>query len=72
MTAKFFARKQLEKLIDENHESARFVKRKKTTTSSHMWEYFHQIFINNIQQQLYHVTNVKQYWRIHQVVEQMI
>ena len=51
MTAKFFTRKELEKLIDENHESVRFVKRKKTTNSSRMWEHFHQIFISNIQQQ---------------------
>ena len=51
MTATFFTRKELEKLIDENHESVRFVNRKKTTNSSQMWEHSHQIFINNIQQQ---------------------
>jgi hypothetical protein len=51
MTKKFLTRNELEKLIREKHESIRFVQKKKTTNSSQMWEHFHQIFVNNEQQQ---------------------
>ena len=51
MAKKLLTRKELEKLIDDNHESVTFVQKKKSTNSSQMWENFHQIFVNNDQQQ---------------------
>jgi hypothetical protein len=51
MTEKMLTRQELEKLMHENDESLTFVQKKKTSKSSEMWEHFHQIFVNNVQQQ---------------------
>ncbi|CAF1549091.1 unnamed protein product [Adineta ricciae] len=51
MTSKLLTRKELEDLIQQNHESLKFIQKQKTLNSSQLWEYFHQIFVNNIQQQ---------------------
>ena len=51
MTATLLTRKEIENLIHENHESVKFVQKKRTQNSSELWEHFHQVFVNNVQQQ---------------------
>ena len=50
MNMNFLTRIDIEKLIDENDPSIRFVQKKQTTQSSELWNHFHQIFVNNQQQ----------------------
>jgi hypothetical protein len=57
--SKFLTRKELEKLIDERHESVKLVQKKKTVHSSQLWEHFHQVLVNNEQQQFVSCNDCK-------------
>lgn len=50
MSKKILPRKTLEQLIVDNDQSVRLVKKKQNSTSSELWEHFHQVFVNNDQQ----------------------
>ena len=51
MANKYLTKNELQKLIDENHESVKLVKKKKNSNSSQMWEHFHTVVVNDLQQQ---------------------
>ena len=49
--SKTLTRQELETLIFEQDESIKFVQKKMTAHSSQLWGHFHQVFINDVQQQ---------------------
>jgi len=48
--SKTLTRQELEKLIFEPNESVKFVQKKMTTNSSLLWQHFHQVFVDDVQQ----------------------
>lgn len=57
--SKVFTRQDLEKLIFEQDESIKFVQKKKTPQTSHLWDHFHQVFVDDAQQQFVSCNNCK-------------
>ena len=51
MNKKHLTKREIEQLIKDDDPSIRFVIKKKTSHSSELWHFFHQIFINDHQQQ---------------------
>ena len=51
MNKKHLTKREIEQLIKDDDPSIRFVIKKKTSKSSELWNFFHQIFINDHQQQ---------------------
>ena len=51
MNKKHLTKREIEQLIKDDDPSIRFVIKKKTSNSSQLWNFFHQIFINDHQQQ---------------------
>ena len=51
MNKKHLTKQELEQLINDNESSIKFVEKKKTSTSSEWWQYFHIIFVNSDRQQ---------------------
>jgi hypothetical protein len=51
MAKKLLSKTQLEKLIEDNDLSLKFVEQKKTSKTSELWNFFHHVYVNNDQQQ---------------------
>jgi hypothetical protein len=51
MSNKLLSKKELQKLIEENDESVKFVQKKSKSNSSEWWQFYHTIFVNNYQQE---------------------
>ena len=50
MSVKFLTGNELERLIQDNDFTVNFVEKKKTLSSSDVWQHFHQVFVHNVQQ----------------------
>ena len=59
MSKTVLTKDELEKLIKDSDPSLKFVQRKKTSKSSEWWNFFHHIFVNNIQQQFVSCSTCK-------------
>ena len=48
MNSKQLTRQELEKLIKNQDESVTYVEKKKQPNSAHLWDYFHEVFVNKV------------------------